>query len=204
MKNSKRIISLMLLFVLAVSLTGCRTQLGMETYEGELSDEAFYGSPELVVRAVVKEKTDSYFTHPLGKAKNNAHVTVFDLEVKEVYKGTCEGEQLELKMFNGKGMSPLLYRYGWDFRYVLDEKVEPFLLQEGQEYILGLFYNDPATMNTYGDSGGYCINFAESWVFVQNDSGLWQNLDDGPNHKELDTETLKIKLAENPVFEKLK
>ena len=201
MKYYKQIISFVILVAIAALLTGCRTQLGMETYEGELSDEVFYGSPELVVRAVVKEKTDSYFTRPLGKAKNNAHVTVFDLEVKEVYKGTCEGEQLELKMFNGKGMSPLLYRYGWDFRYVLDEKVEPFLLKEGQEYILGLFYNDPATMNTYGDSGGYCI-FGQIWAFEQNDSGLWQNLDDGPNHKELDIETLKIKLAENPVFEK--
>lgn len=203
MKRYKQVISLILLMVLVVSLTGCRAYLGVETHEGMLADEAFYGRPELVVRAVVKEQTDSYFTNPFGKAQKNAHVTVFDLEVKEVYKGTWGEEILELKMFNGKGMSPLLYRYGWDLRYVLDEKEEPFLLQEGQEYILGLFYNDPATMNTYGDSGGYCI-WGQIWAFEQNDSGLWQNLDDGPNHKELDIETLKIKLAENPVFEKLK
>lgn len=193
----KRMIAGAVLLFMALGLASCKEKLTLDTQglETQISDELFYGRPELIVKATVQQKADEYFTNPDGDFNKNAHITVYEILISEVYKGAPADSAMQIKLFNGEGLSPELYLYGEDDDYILERKVEPFLLEEGQEYILGLSYLDPEKYNCYGDPGGYGIQFGELWTFVQNEDGLYVNLKEGSNHKEIDLATLKDKIA---------
>ncbi len=190
---NKRLWIITFFVMLVVIMTGCQKEkfiVGSHDLEAELTDADFYGAPEQVVRATVKKLKEEYFTDPDGEPEGNAHVSVYELEISETYKGNC-GETLELKIFNGKGMSPDLYLYGEDRDYILEEPIEPFSLEVGQEYILGISHITPKKSNCYGDEGGYIIRYGELWCFAQNEEGLYENKKSGVNHRELTIEEIK-------------
>ncbi|MBR6794155.1 MAG: hypothetical protein IKM48_07385 [Clostridia bacterium] len=196
--KTNRITAFLLLFLLVFSLCSCQKEkLVFEIHEdsAEITDDKFYGYPDLIVKVTPQSIEKEYFTNPDGDFNQNAHVTVFDLTVSEVYKGTWNDDTIQIKMLNGEGLSEELYLYGEDETYVLEEKVDPFLLDLEKEYILGLVFMDPQKYNCFNDPGGYTILYGKTWTFVKNEKGLYENLDHGMNHKELDIETLKNKIA---------
>ena len=193
MKLKRFLRPIIFMVMLTLLLSGCQKEkfiISSHNLEAELTDADFYGAPEQVVRAMVKELKEEYFTDPHGDPEGNAHVSVYELEISEIYKGNC-GETLELKIFNGKGMSPDLYLYGEDQHYILEDPIDPLSLEVGKEYILGISYITPEKSNCYGDEGGYIIRDGELWCFTQNENGLYENKKSGLNHKELTIEEIK-------------
>ncbi|MBR6794157.1 MAG: hypothetical protein IKM48_07395 [Clostridia bacterium] len=195
--KKKRFISLAVILIQLFALSSCREVVTFDTHYSEAvyKDEEFFSAPEIIVRATAESIEKEYFTAPDGEDYENAHITVYNMKIGEIYAGAMEADTFQLKLFNGKGMSPELYLYGKDDRYILEEKVEPFLLKLGQEYILGLTFLDPQRYNCYNDPGGWAIQHGQMWTFVENENGLYENLDRGVNHKEFDIETLKNKIA---------
>lgn len=92
-------------------------------------------------------------------------------------------------------MSSDLYLYGEDDDYILAEKEEPFLLEIGKEYILGVSYLDPERYNCYKDPGGYAIKMGKDWTFTLNENGSYENMEGSSEHREFDIPTLKAKIA---------
>lgn len=190
----------LLLLIALLLLPSCKPAkqvLSSHISEALLSDPIFFGSPELVVRVTVKNIADEYFTNPDGEDRTNAHITLYNLEVSETLKGTLRNNELQIKIFNGEGMSKELYLYGEDDRYILEEKEEPFSLEPGKEYILGLVSLDPTKFNCYGDPGGYVIFCGKTWTFIEGEDGSYENLDPGVNHKKIALSELKEKLEEH-------
>ncbi len=195
----KKVLSIFLVVLLLMTATSCKKEvISTETHYSDVihTDEAFFGAVELIVRATVENVEKEYFTNPDGEDHLNAHATVYNLTLSEVYKGTWDKSTIEVKILNGLGMSPELYLYGEDENYILEKKEEPFLLEIGKEYILGLAFRDPEKYNCYSDPRGYGIQFGEEWTFMQNEKGNFENLVEGENHREMDIPTLKAKLAE--------
>ena len=194
--NNKRLISIAIIIVQLFALSSCRETVTFDEHYSEVvyTDEEFFGVPEIIVRATAEKIENEYFTTPDGKDYENAHITVYNMKISEIYFGTMETETFQLKLFNGKGMSPELYLYGKDDQYILEEKAERFLLNIGQEYILGLTFLDPQRYNCYNDPGGWAIQHGKTWTFIENEKGLYENLDQGVNHKEIDIDTLKNKI----------
>ncbi len=196
----KRIFLFITAMALLLCAASCKERVTFDTdyMEVELADEQFFGLPEIIFKGTVTEVVDAYFTNPDGEDYTNAHITVFELKVSDVYKGRWEEETFEVKMFNGEGMSKDLYLYGEDDKYILDEEIEKFLLEEGKEYILGVVSLDLEKYNTYGEEDGYAIQTGKGWTFVQNEAGLYENLKEGTNHRTFDIATLKEKVAALP------
>lgn len=190
-------IFLVIILLLSVNLCSCREVISFDTHYSTVTytDNKFFSAPEIIVRTTAESIETEYFSAPDGEDYENAHITVYNMKVSEVYAGTIEGETFQLKMFNGKGMSPELYLYGKDDKYILEEKVEPFLLELGKEYILGLTFLDPERYNCYNTPGGYGIQYGKTWTFIMNDDGLYENLNHDQNHRTFDIPTLKEKIA---------
>lgn len=202
----KRISSLLCIAVILCTGASCKKELlTFDEYSMPvcLSDKEFFGIPELILRATVEEEKEVYFTNPKDKRKDddgrvyqNAQVTVYRLKVKEIYKGTWAEEELLLKIFNGKGMSPKLFLTGKDDKYVLREKPESYYLETGKEYILGLSVMSPEMEATYGDDGGFVVRFGPKvWCFTADENGVYSNLDTLANDRAFTVEELKASIA---------
>ncbi len=153
--------------------------------EPALTDDEFYGSPDFIFKATVDSVKKEYFTNPDGDPAENAHVTLYNLTILELYKGSFGDEfgypsPFPLKIYNGEGLAA-------------DAEFERFRLEVGQEYILGISYLTDSTA-CYNDQGGYVIEKEEAWTFVMNENGKYENLVEGANHKEWDIPTLKEKI----------
>ena len=199
----KKTLAVLFIVLLLGGLSGCSEKTVIQDFGSEYrhTDEEFFSEPELVVKATVKEKVREYFTDPESKTEiafnNNAHITVFELEISEVLRGEWGEETLQLKMFNGYGMSPDLYLYGKDETTVMSEKIEPFLLEPGREYLLGLVYTHPGRANCYNDEGGYVIRWGKTWCFTQGEDGIYRNWS-GANFREMTLEEIQNGLAAYP------
>ena len=113
---------LLLITALAVLLTlsACRREkyyVSSEALETVMSDELYFGVPDYIVRGTVTKMVEEYFTAPDGPSYENAHVTVYELEITESYKGTLSEETVLLKIINGGGLSVNMYLYGEDGDY---------------------------------------------------------------------------------------
>ncbi len=188
----KHIFLITLLLALLLTGTACKKEkyyLEIHNTEARLDDSIFYGRPQVVAKVRITDIKDSYFTNPDGPYEENVQVTVYDAEVSETLRGTLN-ETVQIKVYNGEGMSPDLYLYGEDDQYILENKEEPFLLSQNQEYILGLIYME----DYYGDNGGYTVPFGKLWCFTQNSEGIYENGDTGLNSWKLDVESMKNNL----------
>ena len=191
----KKFVLLLMVVVLLGSAPACRKQPPAEggafsevfNDEPALTDDEFYGSPDFILKATVDDIKEEYFTNPDGDSAENAHVTIYNLTILEVYKGSFGDEfsyphPFPLKIYNGEGLGK-------------EEEFERFSLQIGQEYILGISYlNDTDPTKYYGDQGGYVIENKRNWTFTMNENGLYENMATGSNHKEWDIPTLKEKI----------
>ena len=202
----KKILSVLCIAVILCTGASCKKELlTFDEYgtEARFLDEDFFGIPDLILRATVEEEKEVYFTNPKDKRKDddgrvyqNAQVTVYRLKVEEIYKGTWAEEELLLKIFNGKGMSPELFLTGKDDKYVLQEKPESYYLESGKEYILGLSVMSPEMEATYGDDGGFVVRFGPKvWCFTADENGVYSNLDPMINKREYTVEEIKEKIA---------
>lgn len=187
--NFKRYFSLFLIGLLCLTTTACRRPDEYFYSAASLTDEQFYSAPEIIVKAAVINLQREYFTDPEDEGLKNTHVSVYTLEVREVYKGHLGDElpqEIPVKLYNGKGLTEKQYK-----------KLENrFLLEIGQEYILGL--SDLKTKDAeeeYNDPGGYVIKDEYLWTFALNEDGLYENLDRGPNHRTFDLITLKEQIT---------
>lgn len=138
---------------LLVTSAGCKNAFGAgsedeyTTYPS-LSNEEFYGEPELIVRATIDVVKKQYTTDPTKSATGKtAEVTVYNILISDVYKGRLGDEPppiFHVKIYN--------------------TEEEPFYLTVGEEYILGLAYIKEAD-DEYGDGGGYVIIGPRRWTF---------------------------------------
>lgn len=179
----KRILSLLLTGLLLFSFTACRRPQEIFASTLPLSDEEFYREPMLIVRASVINLKKEFFTHP-DDDLHNAHVTTYDISISEIFKGS-DGVELpfdaQVHLLNGEGLSEKQY-----------QKIKnPFLLEVGKEYILGLSFPE----EPYLELGGYVIENQHLWTFALNRDGLYENMDQGANHKTFDLITLKEKIT---------
>ena len=202
----KKILSVLCIAVILCTGASCKKELlTFDEYgtEARFLDEDFFGIPDLILRATVEEEKEVYFTNPKDKRKDddgrvyqNAQVTVYRLKVEEIYKGTWAEEELLLKIFNGKGMSPELFLTGKDDKYVLQEKPESYYLESGKEYILGLSVMSPEMEATFGDDGGFIVRYGPKvWCFTADENGVYSNLDPMINKREYTVEEIKEKIA---------
>jgi hypothetical protein len=202
----KKILSVLCIAVILCTGASCKKELlTFDEYgtEARFLDEEFFGIPDLILRATVEEEKEVYFTNPKDKRKDddgrvyqNAQVTVYRLKVEEIYKGTWAEEELLLKIFNGKGMSPELFLTGKDDKYVLQEKPVSYYLETGKEYILGLSVMSPEMEATFGDDGGFIVRFGPKvWCFTADENGVYSNLDTLANDRAFTVEELKASIA---------
>ncbi len=186
----KRFFTLFLAGLLCLTTTACKRPNEHFISAGALTDEQFYSAPDLIVKATVINLKQEYFTDPDGEGLKNAHVSVYKLEVTEVYKGSLWNElpqEIPVKLYNGKGLTEKQYK----------KLKNRFALEVGQEYILGI--SDLRTKDAeeqYNDAGGYVIEDEYLWTFALNENGLYENMDRGANHRTFDLITLKEKITE--------
>lgn len=100
---------LLLITALAVLLTlsACRREkyyVSSEALETVMSDELYFGVPDYIVRGTVTKMVEEYFTAPDGPSYENAHVTVYELEITESYKGTLSEETVLLENNQRRGI----------------------------------------------------------------------------------------------------
>ncbi|PWM38456.1 MAG: hypothetical protein DBX52_06930 [Clostridiales bacterium] len=193
---------LLLITALAVLLTlsACRREkyyVSSEALETVMSDELYFGVPDYIVRGTVTKMVEEYFTAPDGPSYENAHVTVYELEITESYKGTLSEETVLLKIINGGGLSVNMYLYGEDGDYILEEPVDIFSLEPGQEYLLGLGVLNPEKFQTYGETEGYVVRLGKHWALMDRGDGVYQSMvsPEDLNYHEFTIETLAKKLA---------
>ncbi len=177
---------LLLAVILLLTSAGCKNNFSAgstdeyDEYLG-LSDEEFYGEPELILRATIDVIKQQYTTDPADNAEQKtAEVTVYNLAISEVFKGNLGDEMpaiFPVKIYN-------------------TEK-EPFYLTVGEEYILGISYLRE-TEDEYGDGGGYMIIGPRRWTFHFGANGSeYFNYDQTGNSKKWDSiQTLLDKLEE--------
>jgi hypothetical protein len=162
----------------------------------KLEESDFFKAPTWIIKATVDSIEKEYFTNPNGEEVDlagipydNAFVTLYNLTVSKCYKGNWESNTLQLKILNGKGMSPNLYLYGKDKDYILAEEPQKFFLDVGKEYILGVAYV-PKGSSVYEGEEQYLLRYGDCWCFEKNDTGIYVNKNNEINHMEFESETL--------------
>lgn len=150
---------LLLAAILLLTSAGCKNVFSAGStdeyisYLG-LSDEEFYGEPELILRTTIDVIKQQYTTDPTESASGKtAEVTVYNLIIHEVYRGYL-GEEMP-------GIFPVK---------IYNTEKDPFYLTVGEEYVLGLsFWTEKG--DEYGDGGGYVIIGPRRWTFHKGTNG---------------------------------
>lgn len=170
----------------------------------QFTKEMFYEMPDNIAKVYVKRVIDEYFTDaddtrltPSGEPVTNIHVTRYELEIKKIYKGALDSNTIELKTYNGEGLTPDLYLYGEDETQVLSEPLDILELQVGKEYIISLEYYPEEAAQYYGDTGGYGIQYGKAFCFTQTETGLYENMLNGLSHISIDPETLESEIQQH-------
>lgn len=152
----KRIVAWTMLFLLLLSSSACRINGAGDTFEHttyfSLSEEEFYGEPDLIIRATVDLAKKQYTLEPsIHTEWETVDVTIYHLTILETLRGNLNDEQpgiFPIKVYNNGGNS----------------EGDPFYLTVGEEYVLGLSdvreQDDP-----YEDGGGYILIGPRRWTF---------------------------------------
>ena len=150
--------------------------------------EDFYREPDYIVQGTVTAVKEDYFLNPLDlRNRPNAKVTVYEMALKQTYKGALSGDTVLIKVVNGEG-----FYTAWYEDAVKAGDIEDYRLEVGTEYILGLETID--SEGTGYEAGDFYIYYRRAMTFTQNEEGKWQS---SWGELILETETLKDTLLKD-------
>lgn len=165
MKHAKFIATALMMIAVATAACGCaKKKTGKDIVilngsYGIFDKEYIVENSELIVRAKPMEIVNRYYTCPegvsifTGKENDNAEVTEYQLKVKDVYKGDWKEDTINIKVYNGIGLTPEQYENGEDENTIIQSNIKTTYVDMDSEYVFGLSYSE----GICGDAPGYII-----------------------------------------------
>ena len=165
MKHIKFIAAALMMLTVATAACGCAKKkndkeiIVMNGSYGTFDKEYIVENSDLIVRAKPVEVVNRYYTCPegvsifTGKEEDNAEVTEYQLKVEDVYKGDWKDDTINIKVYNGIGLTPEQYENGEDENTIIQNNMRTTYVDMDSEYIFGLAYSE----DICGDAPGYTI-----------------------------------------------
>lgn len=185
MKNIKRVILLALLCALSFTAISCtqldsskKNRITIDALQVRIPQKTLIARAEIIIKGKVLEIADQFMTNPDGKRTledgsviENAQITVYTVEIQQLYKGEYTDSTIQVLTSNGRGLSPDLILKGEDDTSILAEDLDRLDLTVGEECILMLAYGEQICEEAFG----YYLCYGHAGYFTADGNGGYCN-----------------------------
>jgi len=155
-----------------------KTVIEIDESRARFTKEQLLETAEVIIKGKVIKKNKEFMVNPDGMRADadgnvidNEQITEYTVEIQTLYKGEYDGETINVKTSNGRGLNPDLILYGEDEKSILATELDRLDFEIGEECILLLRYVN----GSVPESNGYYPVWGFPGYFKADGNGSFVN-----------------------------